>query len=77
MSLFALYHAGKAPTRQEIVDHIAGNLCRCTGYRPIVDAAARACTGKRARPLGQRPRTETAAEAGEAAGRNRCVLRIG
>ncbi len=46
MSLFTLYHAGKKPTRQEIVDHIAGNLCRCTGYRPIVDAAVKTCTGK-------------------------------
>ena len=46
MSLFTLYHAGEKPTRQEIVDHIAGNLCRCTGYRPIVDAAVKSCTGK-------------------------------
>ena len=46
MSLFTLYHAGKKPTRQQIVDHIAGNLCRCTGYRPIVDAAVKSCTGK-------------------------------
>jgi xanthine dehydrogenase small subunit len=46
MSLFTLYHRGRAPTRQEIVDHLAGNLCRCTGYRPIVDAAAASCTGK-------------------------------
>jgi len=46
MSLFTLYHAGMRPTRQEIVDHIAGNLCRCTGYRPIVDAAVSSCTGK-------------------------------
>jgi xanthine dehydrogenase small subunit len=46
MSLFTLYHAGRKPTRQEIVDHIAGNLCRCTGYRPIVDAAVKSCTGK-------------------------------
>ena len=45
MSLFTLYHAGHAPTRAEIVDHIAGNLCRCTGYRPIVDAALESCTG--------------------------------
>ena len=46
MSLFTLYHAGHRPTRQEIVDHIAGNLCRCTGYRPIVDAGLASCTGK-------------------------------
>ncbi len=41
MALFTLYHSGQRPDRQEIVDHIAGNLCRCTGYRPIVDAASR------------------------------------
>jgi xanthine dehydrogenase small subunit len=46
MALFTLYHSGKRPSRQEIVDHIAGNLCRCTGYRPIVDAALDSCTGK-------------------------------
>ncbi len=46
MSLFTLYHAGHAPTRDEIVDQIAGNLCRCTGYRPIVEAAQKACTGQ-------------------------------
>jgi xanthine dehydrogenase small subunit len=41
MSLFALYHSGQAPSRQRILDVLAGNLCRCTGYRPIVDAARR------------------------------------
>ncbi|MBC8036184.1 MAG: FAD binding domain-containing protein, partial [Rhizobiales bacterium] len=46
MSLFTLYHAGHRPERQEIVDNIAGNLCRCTGYRPIVDAALASCSGK-------------------------------
>jgi xanthine dehydrogenase small subunit len=45
MSLFTLYQSGRAPTRQEIADHIAGNLCRCTGYRPIIAAAQRSCTG--------------------------------
>jgi xanthine dehydrogenase small subunit len=48
MSLFTLYQAGMAPTRAEIATHIAGNLCRCTGYRPIVDAGLAACSGKAA-----------------------------
>ena len=38
MSLLALYQSGP-PTRAAINDALAGNLCRCTGYRPIVDAA--------------------------------------
>jgi xanthine dehydrogenase small subunit len=39
MSLFALYKTRERPTRREIDDVLAGNLCRCTGYRPIIDAA--------------------------------------
>jgi len=39
MALFALYHENRTPDRAAINDAIAGNLCRCTGYRPIVDAA--------------------------------------
>jgi xanthine dehydrogenase small subunit len=39
MSLFALYKAHAAPVRGVVEDALAGNLCRCTGYRPIVDAA--------------------------------------
>jgi xanthine dehydrogenase small subunit len=39
MSLFALYKSNANPSRTEIDDALAGNLCRCTGYRPIVDAA--------------------------------------
>ncbi len=45
MSLFALYQAGGIPGRAEVNDALAGNLCRCTGYRPIVDAALDACGG--------------------------------
>ena len=26
-----------APSREEIVEHLDGNMCRCTGYEPIVD----------------------------------------
>ncbi|MCZ6894800.1 MAG: xanthine dehydrogenase small subunit [Gammaproteobacteria bacterium] len=39
MSLFALYKNNAEPSRREIDDTLAGNLCRCTGYRPIIEAA--------------------------------------
>jgi xanthine dehydrogenase small subunit len=39
MSLFALYHNDAGPSRETIDDCLAGNLCRCTGYRPIIAAA--------------------------------------
>ena len=45
MSLFALYHSGARPDRATVNDWLAGNLCRCTGYRPIADAALASCTG--------------------------------
>ena len=46
MSLFTLYHAGLRPDRALVNDWLAGNLCRCTGYRPIADAALASCTGE-------------------------------
>jgi xanthine dehydrogenase small subunit len=30
--------AGSRPTRRDLADALSGNLCRCTGYRPILDA---------------------------------------
>jgi xanthine dehydrogenase small subunit len=43
MSLHALRQSDKPATDAVIHDHLAGNLCRCTGYRPIVGAAREAC----------------------------------
>jgi xanthine dehydrogenase small subunit len=38
MSLFALYLEGTAATRERVIHTLSGNLCRCTGYRPIIEA---------------------------------------
>lgn len=38
MSLFGLYLNEPTPSREEVVTALSGNLCRCTGYRPIIDA---------------------------------------
>ncbi len=40
MSLFALHAdcAGRPATRDEVLAALSGNLCRCTGYRPLIDA---------------------------------------
>ncbi len=39
MSLFAMQKNCSSYTEENIRDSISGNLCRCTGYRPIIDAA--------------------------------------
>lgn len=43
MSLFGMYQnrvcQGQAITRAQAQQDLSGNLCRCTGYRPILDAA--------------------------------------
>ncbi len=38
MSLFALWLGRPDADRDEVLDALSGNLCRCTGYRPIIDA---------------------------------------
>jgi len=39
MSLFEAYYRSDCRTSSELSDQLSGNLCRCTGYRPIRDAA--------------------------------------
>ncbi len=44
MSLFGLYKNHYKPGREIIEDALTGNLCRCTGYQPIIKAAEHACS---------------------------------
>lgn len=43
MSMFALYKSENNPDKEIIEDALTGNLCRCTGYKPIIEATAKAC----------------------------------
>ena len=45
MSMFALGKNVANPDDEQIHEALAGNLCRCTGYRPIVDAAKKMYEG--------------------------------
>ena len=44
----ALLDANPSPSREEVIDAIGGNICRCTGYEPIVEAVLAAATAARA-----------------------------
>jgi aerobic-type carbon monoxide dehydrogenase small subunit (CoxS/CutS family) len=48
MTLEAYLRDHPSPTREEIRDLLSGNLCRCTGYQGIVDAALQAAQARRA-----------------------------
>ena len=40
MAARALLDENPRPTREEIIDALRGNICRCTGYKKIIDAVA-------------------------------------
>ena len=47
MAARVLIDANSAPTRADIREGIAGNLCRCTGYQKIVDGIEKAAAVER------------------------------
>lgn len=49
MAAKALLDKNPSPTREQVVEAIAGNICRCTGYEPIINAIldAAANSGRR------------------------------
>lgn len=47
MTAEALLAANPDPTRAEVVEAISGNVCRCTGYEPIVNAILDAASRRR------------------------------
>ncbi len=46
MSAKALLDRMPNPTREEVVEAISGNLCRCTGYEPIIAAILSVAEGR-------------------------------
>ncbi len=65
MALFAFLECGEAPEVETIHDALAGNLCRCTGYRPIVDAAREAERAPAGAPVAPVPEAGPDYEAGK------------
>jgi len=46
MSAYALFLENPTPSREEIETAIEGNLCRCTGYKPIIQAITSTVSGE-------------------------------
>jgi carbon-monoxide dehydrogenase small subunit len=46
MSAKALLDRNPRPSRKEVIEAIAGNLCRCTGYEPIIAAILDVAEGR-------------------------------
>jgi aerobic carbon-monoxide dehydrogenase small subunit len=46
VSAKALLDRNPTPTREDVVEAISGNICRCTGYEPIIEAILSAAKGR-------------------------------
>ncbi|MFQ5349445.1 MAG: xanthine dehydrogenase small subunit [Thermoanaerobaculia bacterium] len=85
MSLFEVYKSEERPSRRRLHDVLAGNLCRCTGYRPILDAAQEMYYGHQDngdgdwlhRPYSQETDTERSPEESAMVDRLRAIQRDG
>lgn len=55
MSMFSLYKSVTHPSREIINQRLSGNLCRCTGYQPILEACIEVCNAEPDRFTEQEP----------------------
>lgn len=65
MSAVSLLAATTSPTRVQIREALAGNICRCSEYPKMYDAVERAAADMRASPLGPIKRLAPARAGGE------------
>ncbi|MFZ5468762.1 MAG: (2Fe-2S)-binding protein [Myxococcota bacterium] len=60
LSAAALLEKNPKPAREEIQEALSGNLCRCTGYKQILDAVEVASGQRTVEERDERPTTERA-----------------
>jgi aerobic-type carbon monoxide dehydrogenase small subunit (CoxS/CutS family) len=56
MTALAFLNDNPLPTRDEVREAISGNICRCTGYQPIIDAILQASSELQINRSGRRSR---------------------